>query len=220
MLLLLLILLIIYPDPAHCNYVNKATTMASKKPKNAPTDDELDKMFEGIGDENASGDASKAPAPKTTKGASSQSEQELLAELENLGNQPPLDRPHTPRIAGTTAAAKGSSIKHSSVASVGSARTSEEKASAPRKSGESTTSLHTSFTPSATSSELQDAEKRAPIAQPAAASGGWWGGIMATASAAVKTAEAAVKEIQQNEEAKRWAEQVRGNVGALRGLGK
>jgi hypothetical protein len=36
----------------------------------------------------------------------------------------------------------------------------------------------------------------------------------------VKSAEAAVKEIQQNEEAKRWAEQVKGNVGALRGLGK
>jgi hypothetical protein len=36
----------------------------------------------------------------------------------------------------------------------------------------------------------------------------------------VKTAEAAVKEIQQNEEAKRWAEQVKGNVGALRGFGK
>jgi hypothetical protein len=82
------------------------------------------------------------------------------------------------------------------------------------------------LTPSATSSELQDAEKKAPIAQPAdtpstgGGGGSWWGGIFATASAAVKTAEAAVKEIQQNEEAKRWAEQVKGNVGALRGLGK
>jgi hypothetical protein len=36
----------------------------------------------------------------------------------------------------------------------------------------------------------------------------------------MKTAEAAVKEIQQNEEAKKWADQFRGNVGALRGLGK
>jgi hypothetical protein len=56
--------------------------------------------------------------------------------------------------------------------------------------------------------------------------GGWWGnvgGLLATASAtataAMKQAEAAVKEIQQNEEAKKWADQVRGNVGALRGLG-
>ena len=46
------------------------------------------------------------------------------------------------------------------------------------------------------------------------------GRLFATASAAMKTAEAAVKEIQQNEEAKKWADQVRGNVGALRGLGK
>ena len=35
----------------------------------------------------------------------------------------------------------------------------------------------------------------------------------------MKQAEAAVKEIQKNEEAQKWAEQVRGNVGALRGLG-
>jgi len=35
----------------------------------------------------------------------------------------------------------------------------------------------------------------------------------------MKQAEAAYKEIQQNEEAKKWAEQVRGNVGALKGLG-
>lgn len=49
---------------------------------------------------------------------------------------------------------------------------------------------------------------------------GWWGGLVATASAAVKTAEAAVKEIQQNEEAKRWTQQVKGNVGALKGIGE
>ena len=49
--------------------------------------------------------------------------------------------------------------------------------------------------------------------------GGWWGGIFATASAAVKQAEALAKEIQKNEEAQRWAEQVKGNVGVLRGFG-
>jgi hypothetical protein len=36
----------------------------------------------------------------------------------------------------------------------------------------------------------------------------------------VKQAEAAVKEIQKNEEAQRWAEQIRGNVGSLKELGK
>jgi hypothetical protein len=36
----------------------------------------------------------------------------------------------------------------------------------------------------------------------------------------MKQAEAAVKEIQQNEEAKKWANQVRGNVDVLRGFGE
>ncbi len=36
----------------------------------------------------------------------------------------------------------------------------------------------------------------------------------------MKQAEAAVKEIQQNEEAKKWADQVRGNYSALRGYGE
>jgi hypothetical protein len=192
--------------------------MATKKTKAAPTDDELNKLLEGIGDDDAKAQAAPPKgASKTTKAAPSQSEQDLLAELENLGAQP-ASRPHTPRGV--------QSVKRTTATPPpGSSRTSEEKASGPRKSAESTRSFHTSFTPSATSSDLQEVERKAPIAQPAetsvpAAGGGWWGGIFATASAAVKSAEAAVKEIQQNEEAKRWAEQVKGNVGALRGLGK
>jgi hypothetical protein len=39
------------------------------------------------------------------------------------------------------------------------------------------------------------------------------------ANAAKKQAEAAYQELQKNQEAQRWAEQVRGNVGALRGMG-
>ena len=200
-----------------CNHL---AIMATKKAKVAPTDDELNKLLEGIGEDGATAQAQAAPPKgpsKIPKAAPSQSEQDLLAELENLGAQP-SSRPHTPRIQ---------SVKRTTATPPppGSSRTSEEKPSAARKSAESTRSFHTSFTPSATSSDLQDAEKKAPIAQPAetpapAAGGGWWGGIFATASAAVNTAQAAVKEIQQNEEAKRWAEQVKGNVGALRGLGK
>lgn len=191
--------------------------MATKKSKAAPTDDELNKLLEGIGEDDAPAQPAPKGASKTTKAAPSQSEQDLLAELENLGAQQPASRPHTPRIQSTR--------RTTATPPPGSSRTSEEKASAPRKSADSSRSFHTSFTPSATSSDLQDAERKAPIAQPAealapASGGGWWGGIFATASAAVKTAEAAVKEIQQNEEAKRWAEQVKGNVGALRGLGK
>jgi len=193
--------------------------MATKKTKSAPADDELNKLLEGIGEDDAKPQAPKG-ASKTTKEAPSQTEQDLLDELdelENLGAQKPASRPHTPRVQ--------SSKRSIATPPPASSRTSEEKTSAARKSAESSRSFHTSFTPSATSSDLQDAERKAPIAQPAetpaaASGGGWWGGIFATASAAVKTAEAAVKEIQQNEEAKRWAEQVKGNVGALRGFGK
>ena len=190
--------------------------MASKKSKAAPTDDELNKLLEGIGEDDAATKASGGKeAAKGGKAPPSQSEQDLLDELANLGVQPG-SRPQTPRIQ---------SVKRTTTATPpqSSWQTSDEKTAGSRKSGDSGRSFHTSCTPSATSSEPQDTEKKAPIAQPAAASsggGGWWGGIFATASAAVKTAEAAVKEIQQNEEAKRWAEQVKGNVGALRGLGK
>ena len=189
--------------------------MATKKSKAAPTDDELNKLLEGIEDE------AQTPvkgASKSTKPASSQSEQDLLAELENLGAQQPPSRPHTPRIQ--------SAKRTTATPPPASSRNSEEKASGPRKSAESTRSYHTSFTPSATSSDLQEAERKAPIAQPAepaastSSGGGWWGGIFATASAAVKTAEAAVKEIQQNQEAQRWAEQVKGNIGVLQGFGE
>lgn len=190
--------------------------MASKKSKAAPTDDELNKLLEGItGDDAPTKAASGKGAPKGGNTAPSQSDQDLLDELANLASQP-KSRPETPQIP---------SVKRTSTATppLTASQTNEEKAAGPRKSGDSSRSFHTSFTPSATSSDLQEAERKAPIAQPAAPSGGgggWWGGIFATATAAVKTAEAAVKEIQQNEEAKRWAEQVKGNVGALRGFGK
>lgn len=202
--------------------------MATRKSKLSAADD-VDDLFEGIGDDVApTKSATKKPASKSGKPAKSQTEEDdLLAELETLGAQQPISRPHTPRVPpAATSAPKASPIKRATADTPppASTRSSEEKAPNPRKSGDSARSYHTSFTPSATSSEPQERETKAPVAESAAApaaatSGGWWGGILATASAAVKTAEAAVKEIQQNEEAKRWAEQVKGNVGALRGLG-
>jgi hypothetical protein len=36
----------------------------------------------------------------------------------------------------------------------------------------------------------------------------------------MKTAEAAVKEIQQSEEAKKWVEQARHNAGTIKGFGR
>lgn len=195
--------------------------MATKKGKAAPaTDDELNKLFEGIEDEPTPAKTAKG-GPTKSKAAAPQSEQDILAEFENLGAQQP-ERPHTPRVSASTTAVKASPARRAvdTPPPTGSARSSEEKPST-RKSVESTRSIHTSFTPSASSNDLQENEQKGPTAQPAAAvGGGWWGGILKTATAAVKTAGDAVKEIQQNEEAKRWAEQVKGNVGALRGLGK
>lgn len=202
--------------------------MATKKPKAVPTDDELKSLLEGLGEEEPPAPTSKpaASTKKLTRTPTAEDMEAELAELENLGRPQP-DRPRTPRIA-TPVAGKSAQAKRTAAGTppLSSTRSSEEKPSAPRRSGESTRSFHTSFTPSATSSELTEAERKTPLAEPPApaqpapaTTGGWWGGILATASAAVKTAEAAVKEIQQNEEAKRWAEQVKGNVGALRGLG-
>ena len=81
-------------------------------------------------------------------------------------------------------------------------------------------SFHTSFTPASSGEGDAEPERAAPEpTQTQSSGGGWWGSVFSTATAAVKQAEALAKEIRQNEEAQRWAEQVKGNVGALRGFG-
>ncbi|KAI0014549.1 maintenance of telomere capping protein 1 [Xylariomycetidae sp. FL0641] len=198
--------------------------MSAKRAK-AQADDDFEELFEGIGDDPAVKKSSKpkgtAPKPKGDKGE--KPEKDILADLEDeLGKEGPA-RPHTPRI-------KDNKRTGTATPPPGATRQSEDKPSAAaRKSAESSRSLHATFTPSNTSSDLQDAEKKGPVEQAAPATGGgWWGGIFATATAtagaaanaAMKQAEAAYKEIQQNEEAKKWADQVKGNVGALKGLGE
>ncbi|RYP37012.1 hypothetical protein DL768_010907 [Monosporascus sp. mg162] len=199
--------------------------MSAKRTKAPANDDEVEDLFKDIGDDSTVKKSAKAKsnAPKPRGGDKPQ--QDILAELENeLGEEPA--RPHTPRLRETAA------LKRTSTATPPPRQSEDRSTNVPRKSAESTRSLHASFTPSATSSELQESEKKGPVEQttsaPAAAASssaaaGWWGGIFATASAtanaAIKQAEAAYKEIQKNEEAKKWAEQVRGNVGALKGLG-
>lgn len=185
--------------------------MASKKTKAPAADDNLDELFSGIGSDAKAG---KAAAPKSSKapGASKAgADKDILADLESqLASEPPTSRPHTPRVG-------GAGKRPTAAPPVG-----DDK----RRSTDSAPSARASFTPSATSSELQDADRKTE-AQPAAAAaagGGWWGGILSTASAAMKQAEAAYKEVQQNEDAKKWAEQVRGfkglDIGALRHYGK
>jgi hypothetical protein len=182
----------------------------------------------------------EAPAPppkKATKAARQRFEQDAdaLKELEELEalekfQRPevarPASRPNTPKLSSSTASSNRRTAGVVTPSSTGSARTSEDRPAPPRKSGESTRSFHQSFTPT----QLEDA-KVAPAPQPAEAKpaggswwGGGWGGIISSATeaanAAKKQAEAAYQEIQKNQEAQRWAEQVRGNVGALRGIGR
>lgn len=211
-----------FETDTHNQYLQ--TAMAQKK---ALTDEELLAQFEDLG-------GKQTPAPAATKGAKSASTKssaapaadDPLAELENLANFKPTSRPNTPKLSLNQRNQGGVATP----SSTGSARTSEDKPrNLPRKSAESTRSYHQGLTPTSeeerAEDEAQHARAQAEQEEKAAASaaggwGGWFSGITAAASAAAKQAEAAVKEIQKNEDAQKWAEQMRGNVGALRGLGK
>ncbi|KAL9013601.1 MAG: hypothetical protein Q9173_001718 [Seirophora scorigena] len=196
--------------------------MSSKSAK--PTDEEILALFDEdeAKDETTVEDSKVAPQTSTSPDADPDLIPELLSQ-----RQRPTSRPHTPRLpSSTTTQSSKASPRRTGINTPPSndgARSSEEKAP-PRKSGESSRSFHTSFTPVADDETELEHEKRTTTATPQAAQAqnsgsGWWGGIFATASAAVKQAESLAKEIQHNEEAQRWAEQVKGNVGALRGLG-
>ncbi|KAK4097446.1 hypothetical protein N658DRAFT_478930 [Parathielavia hyrcaniae] len=193
--------------------------MASERSKAAPADEKfVGELFEGIRDDTAVKKTTKAKAA-TSKVKTDATKQDILAELENqLGEKAP-DRPHTPRIRDGAPKPSPANLKRTST------NTPPPAIDTARRSAESTTSHHANHTPSATSSEPHESERRAPA--PALHSqapsgggggGGWWGGLLSTATAAMKQAEAAAKVIQQNDEAKKWADQVRGNVGALKGL--
>lgn len=200
--------------------------MAQKK---APTDEELLAQFEGIGD-----NPKATPAQTASKKAASTAKplaDDPLAELEILAKAKPASRPHTPKLSSSALNRNRSPVRRDAAAtpsSSGSARNSEDKARSnlpPRKSGESTRSFHQGLTPTSEENgdgydEKQALKKDEAEAPQQPSGGGWWGSVFATATAVKKQAEAAVKEIQKNEEAQRWAEQVRGNVGALKGLGR
>ncbi|KAJ8117681.1 hypothetical protein OPT61_g1177 [Boeremia exigua] len=154
-----------------------------------------------------------------------------LEELEDLGKlqRPeglrPTSRPNTPKLSSSTASSNRRGADIATPSSTGSARTSEDRAAPPRKSGESARSFHQSFAP--TQEEPSTAVPTSQTETPAPSGGSWWGGgwggilnsATEAANAAKKQAEAAYQELQKNQEAQRWAEQVRGNVGALRGMG-
>lgn len=192
--------------------MTEQATKMTKDGKHTPTTDELLAQFDDL-----SVDAVSAKPPQPGKQGAV--EDDVLDEFQNLVSQRPASRPATPQISSPSTK---SPKPAAATATPTTDRSSEEKLQT-RKSGDSTRAYHRSITPL---SETQNTPPSPPQPQTSSSSGGggggggWWGGLFATATAAVKQAEAAVQEIRKNEDAQKWADQVRGNVGALRGLGE
>jgi len=169
-----------------------------------PTSDELLAQFDNL-DVNQPSEKPKSAAPDNAKAG----HEDILAELDNLATQRPSSGPGTPRLSSDRAARPATRSPRPS-ATID--RPNDDKTSA-RQSAETGRTSRTGDKQEQPKTELKT------TAPEESQGGGWWGGIFATANAAMKQAEAAVKEIQNNEEAQRWAQQVKGNVGALKDFG-
>ncbi|KAG9647195.1 hypothetical protein KCU95_g1756, partial [Aureobasidium melanogenum] len=175
------------------------------------TDEELLAQFEDI----PSADSTASSSAKTPSGTVD--DDDPLAELSALAAARPVSRPETPRLStGTTSTASGTKSKpeHTPQSSgPPSGRTSEDRSKA-RKSTESARSYHQSQTLNDQPEQQQETQQE----QKAQSSGGGWGfggwgaSVFSAASAAVKQAEAAVKEVRGNPEVLKYAEQLRHNV--------
>lgn len=195
-------------------------------------DDDYLKLFEGIEEQST---AAKSDAGGAT---TQQSEQDILAELDYLTAERPkasVSRPHTPRLAPSP------STKGFERSRTPAGRTSGEGYGyglpptrrdsgdvGVRRAEKTSLDVQTPATlisgketkPALARDSFTSGESSATGAG-AENAGGWgWGSIWSTATAAVKTAEGMVKEIQQSEDAKKWASQVKGNADVLRGLGR
>jgi hypothetical protein len=173
-----------------------------------PTSDELLAQFDNLGVDSAEKESNRS-VPAASNNAKSEQE-DILAELDHLATQRPSSGPGTPRLSSDK---PRPSTARSPRPSATIDRTSEDKVAA-RASEESSRPSR----PVPQTDQAQAAPEKKDVTDEES-QGGWWGGFFATASAAMKQAEAAVKEIQNNEEAQRWAQQVKGNVGALRDFG-
>ena len=207
--------------------------MANKK---ALTDEELFAQFEDIpsATPTAASNTSSRTAVKPAKATadSPANDDDPLAELSALAAARPVSRPSTPRLSSSTTSGTGRKVETPVSSGPPSGRTSEDRLRTTgnvtgRKSTESMRSFHQSQTPAESTTpeashkySLPQVRAQEAPAPPAGSGGGWWGSVFTAASAAVKQAEAAVKEIRGNEEAMKWAEQVKGNVESLKGFGK
>ncbi|KAK5678217.1 hypothetical protein LTS10_009387 [Elasticomyces elasticus] len=161
---------------------------------------------------------------------SNDDDDDVLRDLQaQLAAKPPsVSRPGTPRGSSSSTSKRTGGGEQLTPTSSGppSVRTSEERLQTGavgqgqgqvRTSGEGSRAYHSARTP-----EPLQVEPERKVERTAGGGGGWWGGfggLLSTATAAVKQAETLAKEISGNEEAQRWAEQVRGNVKSLQSFG-
>ncbi|KAK4903075.1 hypothetical protein LTR27_000003 [Elasticomyces elasticus] len=170
--------------------------------------------------------APKAPTINTPQPTTPSDDDDVLRDLQaQLAAKPTtsVSRPGTPRGSSSSTSKRTGGGEQLTPTSSGppSGRTSEERLRTGavgqgqvRTSGEGSRAYHQARTPEPQQPELERKVE--------SAGGGWWGGfggLLSTATAAVKQAETLAKEISGNEEAQRWAEQVRGNVKSLQSFG-
>ncbi|TKA25441.1 hypothetical protein B0A50_06308 [Salinomyces thailandicus] len=179
--------------------------------------------------------ASKKSTQQANKTSSGAEDEDVLADLQaQLAAKPSqTSRPSTPRMSSNTTSSTNKSPKRAehTPASSGppSGRNSEDRlrgapAAPQRTSGEATRSYHRSYTPEASeeqpqAQQPQESQKAQAGGGSGGGGGGWWGSMFSAATAAVKQAENIAKEISGNEEAQRWAEQVKGNITHLQTFG-
>ncbi|KAK4914737.1 hypothetical protein LTR49_017079 [Elasticomyces elasticus] len=179
--------------------------------------------------------APKAPTINTPQPTTpSNDDDDVLRDLQaQLAAKPPtsVSRPGTPRGSSSSTSKRTAGGEQLTPTSSGppSVRTSEERLRTGnvgqgqgqvRTSGEGSRAYHQARTPEPLQPELAKTESSSSAG--GGGGGGWWGGfggLLSTATAAVKQAETLAKEISGNEEAQRWAEQVRGNVKSLQTFG-
>ncbi|KAK5165821.1 uncharacterized protein LTR77_008744 [Saxophila tyrrhenica] len=168
------------------------------------------------------------PAPKPSNAPAKEENDDPFGELEKTLAAKPASgsRPTTPRLSSSTTSGTGKSPRRAGVetpASSGTAsgRNSEDRLRSmptqaqPRTSGEGR-SYHQSYTPAA--DQQQQQQQQAPPPQPTeqkSTGGGWsWGSLLntatATATSALTSASTLAKDLQNNEEALRWASSVKG----------
>ena len=151
----------------------------------------IDDLFEDLdGADTTATSTTAKPTPTSSTGAG---DQDALDDLESWmkPRTSTSSRPQTPKLNNpppSTTSTQTNKAGTSAILTPSSGRSSEEKTQ------DVITTEKAAPPPSATSSSQEAAQ---------AAGGSWWGGLSAIASAAVKQAEAAVKEIQRNEDAQK-----------------